>query len=117
MYNKRSIGTKYEEIAKQYLSKSGVKILDNNFRCKIGEIDLIGKNGDTYVFVEVKYRKDLSLGHPAEAVDYKKRRTICRVADYYRMKYKISEYVPCRFDVVAILRDEIIWYKNAFDYI
>jgi len=93
------------------------RILDTNYRCKIGEIDIIAKDKEYIVFVEVKYRNNDKNGDAAEAVDYKKMRTISRVSDYYRMEKRISEYLPIRFDVIAIDSNGIRWIKNAFDYI
>ena len=114
--NKREVGTEYEELSKNYLQKNGVKILEQNFRNRFGEVDLIGKDGEYLVFFEVKYRKSLKQGHPLEAVTKAKQRQICKVADYYRVLKKIGEFSPIRFDVIAILGDEITWLKNAFYY-
>ncbi|MCQ2518645.1 MAG: YraN family protein [Lachnospiraceae bacterium] len=114
--NKRETGTEYEEIAAKFLSKNGVKIIERNFRCRIGEIDLIGYDGKYLVFFEVKYRAGTGKGYPLEAVTKGKRNTIKRVSDYYRMIHHVSEFDPVRFDVVSILGDDINWIKNAFDY-
>jgi len=116
MQNRRQIGSTYEETAARYLEKKGYRILEHNFRCKIGEIDLIAQDGTVLVFLEVKYRKNTVFGNPAEAVTPSKQRTICKAADYYRLKKGIAQDVPCRFDVVAILGDRIEVIKNAFDY-
>ena len=110
-------GREKERLAEEYLKKNGVRILERNFRCKSGEIDLIGSADGTIVFFEVKYRKSASSGMPYEAVNRKKQRTICRTADYYRMKERLSEDRSYRFDVISIVGDEITWYKNAFEYI
>lgn len=83
----------------------------------MGEIDIIGSDKGCIVFFEVKYRRDESLGFPEEAVDFRKQRTICKVCDYYRMIHKMNDFVPVRFDVIAIKNSDIKWYKNAFDYI
>lgn len=114
--NKRSVGTKYEQQAKDFLIKNGVKILEENYRNRSGEIDLIGKDGDYTVFFEVKYRSTNQNGHPLEAVTYAKQKQISKVADYYRIVKRLSEFTPVRFDVIAILGDEITWVKNAFYY-
>lgn len=125
--NKRLTGSAYERRASEYLENQGLQILDNNFRCRIGEIDIIakentvenGKTVPTIVFVEVKYRKTTKNGHPAEAVSLNKQKKICQVANYY-ITYKQKECyqnINYRFDVVSILADEITWYKNAFSYI
>ena len=116
MQNRRQLGSTYEEIAAKYLERNGYRILERNFRCRIGEIDLIAMDGNVLVFVEVKYRKNGNFGNPAEAVTPAKQRTICRVAGYYRMVKKIPEYLPCRFDVVAILGEKIEVIRHAFEY-
>lgn len=114
--NKRSVGSSYEEMAVQYLQRQGLKILDRNFRCRLGEVDIIAKDQTYFVFVEVKYRKDSMNGNPADAVNYRKQQKICKVADFYRISHRLSADTPVRFDVVAILGDEIMWHKNAFYY-
>ena len=116
MQNLRKIGSTYEKTAAQYLEKTGYRILERNFRCKSGELDLIALDGNVLVFLEVKYRKNAVYGTPAEAVTRAKQRTICKVAAFYRLKYGVSQDVPCRFDVVAILGEQIEVIKNAFDF-
>ena len=115
--NKRQVGALYEKRAGLFLEGQGLTILHYNFRSRYGEIDIVAKQESTVVFVEVKYRKDGRLGKPEEAVDFRKQRRICRMADYYRMIHKMGETFPVRFDVVAICGEEITWYRNAFFYI
>lgn len=115
--NTRKKGTEYEQAAAEYLQRSGVEILERNYRSRRGEIDLIGRDGEYTVFFEVKYRRDNGKGAPAEAVNFLKQKTICRVADYYRMRHGIGEFSPVRYDVVAIEGAELMWYKNAFAHI
>ncbi len=114
-YNKRKIGTEYERKAGEYLEKNGYRVLAYNYRTRRGEIDIVARDGEYLVFCEVKYRKGAGSGHPSEAVDYKKQRILSRCALYYVMKEKVRD-VPCRFDVVSILDQEITLIKNAFDY-
>lgn len=114
--NTRAIGTDKEETACDYLKKNGIKIKERNFRCRIGEIDIIGYDGAYLVFFEIKYRKTTSKGGAVAAVNIKKQYKICRVTDYYRMIHHCPDNMPIRFDVVAIDGDEIKWYKNAFEY-
>lgn len=114
--NKRQTGTEYETIAVKYLEEQGVRIVERNFRNRFGEIDIIGYDNDYLVFFEVKYRRDERKGNPVEAVSYKKCHTICRVADFYRMKHGIGEFMPIRFDIIAVCGTEIQWYRNAFEY-
>lgn len=115
--NKREKGAAYEKKAGLFLEKKGLKILIYNFRTRYGEIDIIAKEGKTTVFVEVKYRRDVKQGLPGEAVDSRKQWKICRVADYYRMKHGLSDYMPVRFDAVLICGEQTEWIKNAFEYI
>lgn len=116
MINKRAIGNCHEDKAVSFLTDSGYEILERNFRCKMGEIDIIAKEGEYLVFVEVKYRKSSCMGLPQEAVDWRKQQKICRVSDYYRMLHKIGDNMPIRFDVVWELKDEMQVIRNAFDY-
>ena len=112
--NTREKGTEYEHIAANYLQNHGVIISECNYRSRQGEIDIIGKDGEYTVFFEVKYRKNGANGQPAEAVNYRKQRKICKVADHYRMIHQIGEFSPVRYDIVAICGTEITWYQNAF---
>lgn len=117
MQNNRNIGAEYEERAVAFLRQQGMHILERNFRSRKGEIDIIAKDGEYIVFVEVKYRKSVTKGTPAEAVTFSKQRTICRVADFYRMKHGMGEFTPIRYDVVACNEAEVTWYPNAFTHI
>lgn len=113
--NKRQTGKAYEESAAGWLEQKGFRILERNYRCRQGEIDLIAADGSCLVFVEVKYRRSGQTGHPAEAVDARKQRRIARTALYYCWEHQIPENQACRFDVVSILGDEIEHLKNAFE--
>jgi putative endonuclease len=113
--NKRAIGTKFEQEAADYLKKNGYQILDQNFRCRMGEIDLIGKCEEYLCFIEVKYRSGLAKGYPAEAINYNKIQRITRTAQFYMLFHKIPQDTPCRFDAVVILENDIELIKNAFD--
>ena len=114
--NKRHIGTQYEILAAEFLEKKGLQILESNFRCKFGEIDIVAKEKNTIVFCEVKYRSSEVMGMPQEAVDFRKRIRICKVADYYRMMHHLGEFCPFRFDVISIQKNRISWMPNAFPY-
>src|SRR5690348_10664811 len=100
-YYKKQIGNSGEEEAVNYLQKNGYKIIQKNYRCKIGEIDIIAKDSDYLVFIEVKSRKDNQYGAPGEAVNYFKQQKIIKVAQYYLMTKGIDPNV--RFDVVEII--------------
>lgn len=115
--NKRQVGAHYEQAAARYLEQQGYRIIESNFRCRYGEIDLVAREGAYLVFVEVKYRKDTGAGEPLEAVDYRKQRQISRTAFFYLLCRGYGEDTPCRFDVAAILGEEMRVIKNAFDYV
>lgn len=113
--NKRKKGTEKEELAADWMTAHGYQILERNYRCRQGEIDLIGEKDGVLVFVEVKYRKDSRLGDPAEAVDLRKQHRIARTAEYYCWE-KGRWNCPCRFDVIRILGAELEYIENAFAY-
>lgn len=110
--NKRNVGTFYENVAELFLVEQGIKIVERNYRCRFGEIDLIGVDKDTLVFFEVKYRKNTQYGSPFDAVDNRKQRKILSVAKYYLSYKGINKFI--RFDVVGIFGNEIEWIKDAF---
>lgn len=112
--NKREIGSCYEEIAGEYLKENGYEIIEYNYRCKYGEIDIIAKKNCELVFIEVKYRKNDRFGSPFEAVDMKKQKVIMKTAKYYVMEKGIPQNTYIRFDVVGIIGSEIKIIKNAF---
>lgn len=112
--NKRTTGTEYETLAAKYLEQQGYKIIEKNFRCRQGEIDLIAREGPYLVFIEVKYRKNASMGTAIEAVNTKKQNVIRKVASYYLVSNHLSQQTPCRFDVIGITGEQIELIKNAF---
>ncbi|HBA63828.1 MAG TPA: YraN family protein [Lachnospiraceae bacterium] len=112
--NRRSVGTAYEQKAEAYLKKQGMQILERNFRCRQGEIDLIAREGETIVFCEVKYRNGTAVGHPLEAVGVRKQQRLIHCAAYYLMQHGGTE-TACRFDVIGFLGEELIHISNAFE--
>lgn len=113
-------GKKGESVAADYLKKNGYEILGKNFRCPLGEIDMIARDQEGLVFIEVKTRRSEDLGYPEEAVDMKKQKKISQLAAYY-LRTKDLTNVQARFDVVAITMSgssmEVKLIKNAFDFI
>ena len=101
-----------EKAAAKYLKKQGYKIILQNYKAKMGEIDIIAMDGDILVFAEVKQRAYDDFGAPREYVTKEKMRKIRNTAQLYLMKNKFSGNV--RFDVVEVLGDEINHIKNAF---
>ena len=112
--NSRMIGSGAETLAAAYIEENGMKLLARNFHFGREEIDLIARDGGTLVFIEVKYRFYTRRGLPAEAVNKTKQRSIARAAVYY-MKTNGLLNSRVRFDVAAVLGDEITYIKNAFD--
>ncbi len=114
---RKKTGKLGETAAAAFLESQGVRILEENFRSRFGEIDLIGVDGPYLAVVEVKTRRGRGSGHGAEAVDLRKQHKICSAFNYYRMKRQLSDFVPVRFDVIEV--DEASncrWIKNAFEY-
>ncbi len=115
--NKREKGTQQEIIAAQYLEKNGYVILEQNYRCRYGELDIVAKKNDMLVIVEVKFRSSAGCGDPAEAVDARKQKKICAVTLNYLMRHPQYQEKPCRFDVIAIYRDGGIRHiEDAFSF-
>lgn len=112
--NKRKTGKSYEKIAGEYLIRQGCEIIEYNFWCRTGEIDLITRQGNALVFVEVKYRKDEKYGFPGEAVTKQKQNQIRKTANVYLAKNGYSLNTVCRFDVVLLLGEQIEWIPDAF---
>lgn len=99
--------------AKRFLLKQNYKILHTNFRTNIGEIDIVAKDGQTIVFVEVKAKSSDKFMLPREMVTPQKQYKILKVAQQYLKRYDLFSQ-PCRFDVIEVIGDEITHLKNAF---
>jgi len=113
-----SLGSEGEDLAVRFLKKKGYVILERNYKNVIGEIDIVARDGNTMVFVEVKTRANNTFGYPFEAVTRNKIRKIKNLALLYLKKHK-KEF-PVRFDVVSIFRsragaEEIEHIKDAFE--
>lgn len=94
-------GRRGEELACRHLTAHGCSILARNFRCRDGELDVVAREGEVTVFVEVKERRDASRGAGHEAVTWSKRRRLVRAAQIYAAAHGLSES-PLRFDVISI---------------
>lgn len=114
---KNTFGKIGEIIATDYLKAKGYKIIVNNYKNPLGEIDIIARDKDYIVFVEVKTRMSRAFGDPAEAVNYTKQNKIRQVASLYLKQHRMLE-ANCRFDVVAVLGqagdNDIRHIENAF---
>ncbi len=114
-----TLGKAGEDYACRELERCGYEILARRFRTRLGEIDIVAREGDTLVFIEVKARRTTRFGEPIEAVDWRKRQTIARLAAEYVLRHSIGN-ASCRFDVVSIvfgdgLRPRIAIVRDAFD--
>jgi putative endonuclease len=116
--NRKSKGDHAEQLACGYLQRHGLQTLARNYRCRRGEIDLVMRDGDSLVFVEVRYRQRTAYGSAAESVSTGKQARIIHCANCYLAQHRAWS-APARFDVVCIEGDarrrRIDWLRNAFD--
>ncbi len=97
-----SFGARGEVVAARHLRENGFNILKRNYKCPAGEVDIIAREGETVVFVEVKARSGTGFGLPCEAVDRRKQERLIRIAHHYLSR--LDEQPPARFDVVSVMR-------------
>lgn len=122
MAYKQTLGKAGEKIAEHFLKENGYSIIETNFRCRLGEIDIIAAEGDYLVFVEVKTRRNLLYGFPVESINRKKINSIIKTAQAY-LKLKNIKNINLRFDVVEVIMDnkkgeeqkEVKLIRNAFN--
>ncbi|MBU2917056.1 MAG: putative endonuclease [Psychrosphaera sp.] len=114
LLNKRSVGDIKEQQAKTYLQSQNLTFIEQNFNCKLGEIDLIfsDPSTDILIFVEVRYRSNSKFGGAAASVTETKQQKIKKAALFYLSQRKISPSI--RFDVVAFDNEQINWIQSAF---
>ncbi|MDY7576444.1 YraN family protein [Actimicrobium sp. CCI2.3] len=103
-----------EDLALAYLQQQGLVLIERNFSCKGGELDLIMQAGAVLVFVEVRRRATAGFGGAAASITVSKQRRLVVAAQCYLQRYR-GNMPPCRFDVVAIDGAVITWLQNAFD--
>ena len=117
MLSKTLQGKAGESLACRYLEQQGLTLVERNFRCRRGELDLIMRDGDQLVFVEVRSHRNRGYGTPAETITKTKQSRLVRAALYYLQRRRWCS-VSCRFDVIAITlapnEDTVEWVKNAF---
>ena len=117
---KKLLGNRGERAAIRFLRKQGYQVLHRQFRNRIGEIDIVAKDGNVIVFVRVKTRKSNVAGGPEEAVNFTKQKQLTKLALSYLKRYNLLEH-SARFDVVAVIwpddakKPEITHYRNAFE--
>jgi putative endonuclease len=108
-----------ENIAVAYLAKHKVTVLHRNFRCKLGEIDIVAQDQNCLVFAEVRFRKNDNYGNAAESVSSAKQQKIIRAAKFYLQTRAWAQNCNCRFDVIAMSNSrespKIEWIKDAFN--
>ncbi|WP_043317399.1 YraN family protein [Microbulbifer sp. HZ11] len=113
-----SIGTQMEAEAERFLIAAGLRIVQRNFRGRFGEIDLIARDGNMLVFVEVRFRRNRIFGGAGMSVDQRKQRKLLLTANSYLQLRKLD--CPCRFDVISIEQEgpgkqlKLDWIQNAF---
>ena len=113
--NKLSSGDLAEARAETFLLQQGLVKRAKNYRCKVGEIDLIMQHDNTIVFVEVRLRTHTGFANAAESVNYRKQQKIIKTAQYYLQQYGLTDKANCRFDVIAFSdNDNPEWIKDAF---
>jgi len=114
----KPLGSKGEDLAVRFLQKKGYRIIVRNYKTPVGEIDIIARDGDTIVFIEVKTRTDISFGYPFEAVNKRKRQKLKNLALLYLKRQ--GKESPVRFDVLSIFcmdngKKDIEHIKDAFE--
>jgi len=114
-----SVGRRAEAAALRFLGDRGLREVARNFRCRMGEIDLVMRDDDCLVFVEVRYRRSERFGGAVESVSASKRRRLCLAARYYLLAHPEQARGAARFDIVAVAPDgarfAIRWIANAFE--
>lgn len=112
-FYKKLLGRVGETKSVKFLKKQGYKIIERNFKTRVGEIDIIARKNDELVFVEVKTRSSDCYGAPSEAVNRKKQEKYFKVAQEYILKKNMAD-CNCRFDVVEVENGQINHIENAF---
>ena len=112
------VGRRGERLACRFLLARGFDVVARRFRGRAGEIDLVGFDGETLVFVEIKTRASREFGHPWEFVDWEKQRRLVATAQEFIARYDLGQY-GYRFDIVSVVapstaEEEIVLYRNAF---
>lgn len=112
-------GAAVESAAARYLASQGLILLDTNVRYRDGELDLVMRDGDTLVFIEVRYRASAEFGGAAASVTPTKQKRLIRAATRYLVAHPKLSALPCRFDVMGAEGDpkapQLTWLRAAFD--
>ncbi|MGA2654870.1 MAG: YraN family protein [Gammaproteobacteria bacterium] len=114
---RQMIGENSENLACEYLQHQGLTLIERNYACKLGEIDLIMMDKQTLVFVEVRSRTKADAYDPIESITYSKQRRLLQTGEIYLQNKGWLDVYPCRFDVIGITyltgQPEILWIKHA----
>lgn len=113
----RDVGEQFESLARRHLERAGLQLIASNVHCRQGEIDLVMNDGETVVFVEVRYRRSNRSGDGFDSVGPAKRNKLIRAASIYLAANPKLARRPCRFDVVAVTDDgaDVQWQRHAFE--
>ncbi len=111
MYERHIVGKEGEDEAARYLEKQGYEIIQRNFECRQGEIDIIAKDKNEYVFIEVKTRQNFHYGMPCEAVNEQKQKHIWKATKYYLYSHKLEDSF-IRFDVIEVYKRKDKFYVH-----
>ncbi|MDT8427706.1 MAG: YraN family protein [Pseudomonadales bacterium] len=117
--NSQAFGAQQEQLAASYLQARGLVLLQSNFRCRVGEIDLIMRDDRVLVFIEVRYRRNKGFGTSVETVDRRKQQKLRRCARFFLATHGLTEQLVCRFDIIGLTAApgqeiEFNWIPNAF---
>lgn len=112
--NRQQRGQAAEEQACRHLQQQGLTLIERNYRCRLGEIDLVMRDGASTVFVEVRYRSNPGFGGGAASVDGRKQSKLIAAASHYLQQHPALAQQPARFDVVAIAPTALEWIRDAF---
>jgi putative endonuclease len=115
LFSKKKAGDDAEALAEAYLSQRGLRLVTRNYRCRFGEIDLIMTEGNTLVFIEVRFRASNQFGGAVESIHVAKQRRLIAAAEHYLMTLKVTP--PCRFDAILVNKldhSHVEWIKDAF---
>jgi len=114
---RRKLGDRGERRAEAWLSRQGLRPVERNWSCRHGEIDLVMRDGEVLVFVEVRLRTPRGFASGAESVDWHKQRRLAQAASVFLARHPEFQEAPCRFDVIGIAGTdgELDWIRDAFE--
>ncbi|WP_211824670.1 YraN family protein [Kistimonas asteriae] len=114
-------GNRAEQAAQRFLAKQGLTLIARNYAWRGGELDLVMKDTDTLVFIEVRYRAQDGFGSSAESITWQKQQKLIRTAQHFLQQHRLTDKSACRFDIITAKPDssrrgtlQIGWIKNAF---